>query len=58
MVNRVGLLWVTLLTLLSFSCFHTFQDGGPGMIWDANSSKMEEPKLMNKNELWDFAQAP
>jgi hypothetical protein len=42
MVNRVGLPHATLPTLLSFLHFHTFQDGDLSMIWDANSSKMEE----------------
>jgi hypothetical protein len=47
MVNRVGLPNVTLPILLNFFHFHTFQGGGLSMIWDANSSKMEEP---NANE--------
>jgi hypothetical protein len=32
-------------TLLSFPHFHAFWDGNPSMIWDANSSKMEEPNV-------------
>jgi hypothetical protein len=47
MVNRVGLPWATLPTILSFPHSHAFWDDGPSMIWDANSSKMEEP---NANE--------
>jgi hypothetical protein len=42
-INMVGLLRATLPIFLSFLCFHTFQDGIPSMIWDINSSKMEEP---------------
>jgi hypothetical protein len=53
MINHLWL-WSTWLAylrplpiLLIFFHFHTFQGGGPSMIWDANSSKMEEP---NANE--------
>jgi hypothetical protein len=31
MVNKVGLLWATLPTLLSFLCFHAFQNGSSSM---------------------------
>jgi hypothetical protein len=40
-INRVGLPWEALLTLLSFLCFHAFWDGNPNTIWDANSSMMD-----------------
>ncbi len=44
-VNKVGLPQAALPILLSFLHFHTFQDGNLGIIWDANSSKMEEPNV-------------
>ncbi len=47
MVNKVGLPRATLPTLLSFLCFHAFQNGGSSMTWESNSSKMKEP---NANE--------
>jgi hypothetical protein len=45
MINRVGLLQATLPTFLSFLHSYTFRDGILGMIWDANSYKMEEPNV-------------
>jgi hypothetical protein len=45
MVNNVNLPQVALFILLSFPCSHTFRDGSPNMIWDANSSKMEKPNV-------------
>ncbi len=47
MINKVGLPQATLPTPLSLSRSHTFLDGSSKMIWDTNSSKMEEP---NANE--------
>ncbi len=47
MVNKVGLPRTTPLILLNFLHFHAFWDDDLNMIWDANSSKMEEP---NANE--------
>jgi hypothetical protein len=54
MVNKVGLPWVALPTFLNFSCFHTFQDGGLGIIWDANSSKMEKPNVDEQKRAMGF----
>jgi hypothetical protein len=47
MVNRVKLPQTTLPILLDFPCFHAFRDGSLGMMWDSNSSNMEE---LNVNE--------
>jgi len=47
-VNKVGLLWTTIFTILSFPCFHAFQDGRPWMIWDSYSSYLEEPNVNEK----------
>jgi hypothetical protein len=44
-VNRVGTPQATLLTFLNFSHSHAFQNGGPKMIWDFNSSNMEKPNV-------------
>jgi hypothetical protein len=44
-INKVGLLQVVLPILLSFPCFHAFHDVDPNIIWDANSSRMEEPNV-------------
>jgi hypothetical protein len=54
MVNRVGLPRVALPTFLNFSCSHTFQDGSPGMIWNANSSKMEKPNVDEQERAMRF----
>jgi hypothetical protein len=43
-INNVGLPHVALLILLSFPDFHTFWDGNPNIIWDANSS-IKEPNV-------------
>jgi hypothetical protein len=53
-VNRVGLPCVTLLTLLNFSHFHAFKDGGPWMIWDSHSSNKEEPNAYEKEHAMGF----
>lgn len=39
----MGLSQITLLMFLSFPQSHAFWDAWPTMIWDANSSCMEEP---------------
>jgi hypothetical protein len=44
-VNKVDLPQAELPILLSFPRSHAFQDGGLGMIWDANSSKMEKSNV-------------
>ncbi len=54
MVNKVGLLQATSPFLLNFLHFHTFQDGDLGMIWDANSSKMEEPNVDEQKRAMGF----
>ncbi len=54
MVNKVVLPQVALPTLLSFLHFHAFWDGGPNMIWDANSSKMEEPNVDEQERAMGF----
>jgi hypothetical protein len=41
----VGPPQTTLLTFLKISHFHAFQNGGPRMIWDCNSSNMEKPNV-------------
>jgi hypothetical protein len=33
----------TLPTFMKFPHFHAFKNGSLGMIWDSNSSNMEEP---------------
>jgi hypothetical protein len=45
MVNRLGLPQTTLLTFLSFPCFHAFRDKGLRMIWDSHSFSMEKPNV-------------
>lgn len=47
MVNNVKLPQRTLPILLSFPYFHAFWNGSLGMMWDSNSSNMEE---LNVNE--------
>jgi hypothetical protein len=54
MINRVGLLQATLPTFLSFLHSHTFRDGILGMIWDANSYKMEEPNVDERKQATGF----
>jgi hypothetical protein len=51
MVNRVGLPWATLPTLLSFSHLHAFWNGGPGMIVMPTHPKWRSPMLINKSTL-------
>jgi hypothetical protein len=45
MVNKVEFPQTTLPTFVSFSHFYTFWDESLGMIWDSNSSIMEEPHV-------------
>ncbi len=54
MVKKVGLPQVALFTLLSFSQSQAFWDGSLGMIWDANLSKMEEPKVDGRKQAVGF----
>ncbi len=44
-VNRVGLPWIALLTLLKFPQFHAYWDEGQRIIWDSNSFNVEEPNV-------------
>ncbi len=53
-VNRASLPRATLPTLLSFSRSHAFRDGSPSMIWDANSCKMEEPNVNEREQVTGF----
>jgi hypothetical protein len=40
--------------LLSFPCFHAFKNGSPRIIWDFNSSTMEDPMRMRKPWVMGF----
>ncbi len=53
-INKVGLLHVVLPILLSFPCFHAFHDVAPNIIWDANSSRMEEPNVDEQERTMGF----
>ncbi len=53
-INKVGLPHVVLPILLSFLRFHAFQDGDPKMIWDSNSSRVEEPNVDEQEQAMGF----
>ncbi len=53
-INKVGLLQVVLLILLSFPYFHAFHDVDPNIIWDANSSRMEKPNVDEQERTMGF----
>jgi hypothetical protein len=53
-VNRVGLPWIALLTSLNSPHFHAFWDEGQRMVWDSNSSKVEEPNVHEREQTMGF----
>jgi hypothetical protein len=53
-VSRVGLPRIALLTLLNFPHFHAFEDESQRMIWDSNSSNVEEPNVHEREQTMGF----
>ena len=53
-VNLVGQPRRALSTLVSFRGSYAFRDGGPGMIWDTATQRLEEPNAEERERAMGF----
>jgi hypothetical protein len=53
-VNLVGRPRMALPTLMSFPGSYAFRDGGPGMVWDSSTQRLEEPNADERERAMGF----